>query len=165
LRADVRNRGDCRRSLAATGTADGTTCRNEEGAMQRAAQITHVLLRVVSGFFFMQHGGMKLFGWYGGIGLPEGASLPPLMLVAGILEVFGGLAIVLGLFTRPVAFLLSGEMAVAYFMSHLPKGLLPLDNGGEPAALFCFIFLFLAAHGSGGFSVDDMMKRGRSAKA
>lgn len=133
--------------------------------MQRAGQITHVLLRIVAGFLFMQHGGQKLFGWYGGIGLPEGAPLPTLMMVAGVLEVFGGLAIILGLLTRPVAFLLSGEMAVAYFKAHFPQGPLPLQNHGEPPALFCFIFLFLAANGAGGFSLDGIIRRGRAPKA
>src|SRR5437867_6015492 len=81
-------------------------------AMSRYAQITHVLLRIVAGFLLMQHGGQKLFGWYGGLGGPGGGgSLPPLMMVAGVLEFFGGLAVMLGLFTRPIAFVLSGEMA------------------------------------------------------
>lgn len=132
--------------------------------MEKAAQITHVLLRIVAGFLFLQHGGQKLFGWYGGIGLPEGAGLPPLMLIAGLLEVIGGLAIILGLLTRPVAFLLAGEMAVAYFMAHVPRGALPLQNNGEPAVLFCFIFLFLAGNGSGGFSLDGTLRRGQSAE-
>jgi len=128
--------------------------------MQRAGQITHVLLRIVAGFLFMQHGGQKLLGWYGGMGGP----LPPLMMVAGLLEAFGGLAVMLGLFTRPVAFLLSGEMAVAYFMAHFPKGLLPLRNHGEAPALFSFIFLFFAGNGAGGFSLDAMLRRGRAPK-
>jgi putative oxidoreductase len=130
--------------------------------MQRVDQITHVLLRIVTGFLFLQHGGQKLFGWYGGTGMPEGSGLPPLMLVAGILEVVGGIAIMLGLFTRPVAFLLSGEMAVAYFMAHVPNGPMPLQNHGEPAVLFAFIFLFLAGNGSGGFSIDSVLRRGRA---
>lgn|SRR5690554_6808473 len=130
--------------------------------MQRIDQITHVLLRTVAGFLFLQHGGQKLFGWYGGIGLPEGGSLPPLMLIAALLEVVGGLLIMVGLFTRPVAFVLSGEMAVAYFMAHVPNGPMPLQNHGEPAVLFAFIFLFLAANGSGGFSLDSMRRRRRA---
>jgi len=128
--------------------------------MQRAGQITHVLLRIVAGFLFMQHGGQKLLGWYGGMGGP----LPPLMMVAGLLEAFGGLAVMLGLFTRPVAFLLSGEMAVAYFMAHFPKGLLPLQNHGEAPALFSFVFLFFAGNGAGGLSLDAMLRRGRAPK-
>jgi len=127
--------------------------------MHRAGQITHVLLRIVAAFLFMQHGGQKLFGWYGG-GSSAGGALPPLIMVAGIIEVVGGLVVMLGLFTRPVAFLLSGQMAVAYFMVHFPKGPLPLQNHGETAALFSFIFLFLASNGAGGFSLDAML-RGR----
>ena len=123
--------------------------------MQRAAQLTHVLLRVVAGFLFLQHGGQKLFGWYGSMG--EG-PLAPLMLVAGVLEVFGGIAIMIGILTRPIAFLLSGEMTFAYFMAHFPRGPLPLQNQGEAAALFSFIFLFLAGNGDGGFSVDEMLR-------
>lgn len=133
--------------------------------MRRAGQIAHVLLRVVAGFLFMQHGGQKLLGWYGGIGIPDGAALPPLMMVAGALELVGGLLVMFGLFTRPTAFLLSGEMAVAYFMAHFPKGALPLQNQGEPPALFSFIFLFLAANGDGGFSMDAILRRRRGAKA
>jgi len=133
--------------------------------MQKAGQITHVLLRIVSGFLFMQHGGQKLLGWYGGMGGPESGPLPPLMMVAGVLELVGGLMIMLGLFTRPVAFLLSGEMAVAYFKAHFPNGPLPLDNRGEAAALFSFIFLFFAGNGDGGFSLDSLIRGRRSRKA
>ena len=128
--------------------------------MNRAGQVTHVLLRIVAGFLFMQHGGQKLFGWYGGGG-GAGAGLPPLIMAAGIIEFLGGLAVMLGLFTRPVAFLLSGQMAVAYFMVHFPKGLLPLQNKGETAALFSFIFFFFAGNGAGRFSLDAML-RGRA---
>jgi len=129
--------------------------------MNKAAQITHVLLRMVAGFFFMQHGGQKLLGWYGGMG---DGPLPPMMMVAGVLELVGGFAVMVGLLTRPVAFLLSGEMAVAYFTAHFPKGPLPLQNRGEAAALFSFIFLYFAANGAGGFSLDAMIGRGKSAR-
>ena len=126
----------------------------------RAAQATHALLRVVTGFLFFQHGGQKLFGWFGGMG---GGPVPLMsqMGLAGVLEFFGGIAIMLGLFTRPVAFLLSGEMAVAYFQAHQPRGMWPIQNHGEPVVLFCFIYLFLAAHGAGAFSLDSMRHRGR----
>ena len=77
-----------------------------------------------------------------------------MMGLAGVLETFGGLLIVLGLFTRPVAFVLSGEMAVAYFMAHMPNALFPIQNGGELAALYSFVFLFLSAAGPGAFSID-----------
>lgn len=126
----------------------------------RAAQVTHFLLRVVTGLLFMQHGAQKLFGWFGGFGGPGGTA--PLMSqfgLAGVLECFGGLAIVLGLGTRPVAFLLSGEMAVAYFQAHAPNGFWPIQNHGEPPVLFSFIFLFLAAHGAGAWSLDALIGR------
>ena len=103
---------------------------------------------------------MKLFGWFGGMPGPPG-PLPPLMLVAGIIEFFGGLLILLGLFTRPVAFLASGEMAFAYFMGHFPHGFWPIQNHGEPAVLFCFIYLFLWGNGAGPWSLDHMIARRR----
>lgn len=126
-----------------------------------AKQVTHFLLRVVAGLLFMQAGGMKLFGWFGG--MPDGKKLELMSQVGigGILEFFGGIAIMLGLFTRCVAFVLSGEMAVAYFQFHQPGGLFPIQNHGEPAVLLCFIFLFLAAHGGGEWSVDALIRRRR----
>ena len=129
--------------------------------LERAKLITHFLLRVVSGFIFMQAGGMKMFDWFGGIPAEHGGH-PAFMSqiwIGGALEFWGGLAIMLGLFTRPVAFLLSGEMAVAYFQFHQPSGLWPVQNHGESAALFAFIFLFLAAHGAGLWSLDDLIWR------
>ena len=127
----------------------------------RARQITLFLLRVVAGFLFLQAGGMKLFDWFGGIPAQFGGHPHAFTLVwfAGVLEVYGGAAILLGLFTRPVAFLLSGEMAVAYFQAHQPQGLWPIQNHGESAVLLCFIFLFLAANGAGEWSLDAVMKR------
>ena len=131
--------------------------------MSRFGDVTLGLLRIVTGLLFMQHGVQKLFGWFGGMG-PEGGTVQimSMMGVAGILETVGGLLIVLGLFTRPVAFILSGEMAVAYFMAHMPNGLAPIQNGGELAALYCFIFLFLSANGPGAFSLDRA-RHGRAA--
>jgi len=122
-------------------------------------------LRIVTGLMFWQHGAQKLFGWLGGSQVDSIASL---MGVAGILEFFGGLAILLGLFTRPVAFLLAGEMAVAYFMAHvggaevLMERLFPIMNGGERAVLFCFIYLYLVARGGGSFSLDGWMRNRRA---
>lgn len=128
--------------------------------MSRFADEALGVLRIVAGLLFMEHGVQKLFGWLGGFGSPGGtAELFSLMGLAGVLETFGGLLIVLGLFTRPVAFILAGEMAVAYFMAHLPRGFFPIQNGGEPAVLYCFIFLALLTNGSGAFSVDRAMKR------
>ncbi|MFQ5802967.1 MAG: DoxX family protein [Candidatus Methylomirabilales bacterium] len=119
------------------------------------------LLRIISGFLLMPHGAQKLFGMFGGfMGQPGArASLFSLMGLAGVLEFFGGLAILLGLFTRPVAFVLSGLMAVAYFMAHTPKGFWPLLNRGELAAIYSFVFLFLAAAGGGELSIDGLLRR------
>ena len=121
------------------------------------------LLRIVTGYLFITHGTAKL------LGMPhmkmfDGLQVLSLAGVAGILELVGGALIILGLFTRPAAFILSGEMAFAYFIGHAPKGpvLVPMLNGGELAVLYCFLFLFLAAAGAGAWSVDAMM-RGRGA--
>ncbi len=127
----------------------------------RAVQITYFLLRVVAGLLFFQAGSMKLLGWFGGM---PGGSTPPLMSqigIGGVLEFFGGLAIMLGLLTRPVAFILSGEMAVAYWQFHAPHGAWPIQNHGEPAGLFCFIFLYMAAQGGGDWSFDALIRRKR----
>ena len=112
-------------------------------------------LRVVSGFLFLQHATAKFFG------VPHVAAFDNLTLfsligLAGVLELIGAVLLIIGLFTRPTAFVLSGEMAVAYFMAHTPQGhfLSPSLNQGEPAVLYCFIFLFFAAAGAGGWSID-----------
>lgn len=122
-------------------------------------QATVGLLRIVAAVMFIQVGGLKLFGWFGG--MPEGTELTTLIMVAGILEVFGGALIFLGLFTRPVAFILSGEMAFAYFIGHFPYGFWPIQNHGELAVVFCFLFLFFAAYGAGEWSVDGFIARRR----
>lgn len=116
------------------------------------------LLRIVAGFLFWQHGAQKLFGWFSGEPVDAMVSL---MGLAGVLEFVGGFLIIIGLFTRPVAFILAGEMAVAYFTVHLPRGLWPINNMGEPAVLFCFIYLLLVAAGAGAFSVDSVRSRGK----
>ena len=115
------------------------------------------VLRIVVAFLFIAHGTQKLVGFPG--------SRPPVALtsllgVASVLETFGGALIFLGLFTSAVAFLLAGEMAVAYFMGHAPNGFWPLLNRGEPAVLFCFVFLYLAAAGPGPWSLDALRGRG-----
>ena len=128
--------------------------------MNRAVQATYFLLRVVAGLLFFQVGSMKLLGWFGGMPGHPG-STPPLMSqmgIGGVLEFFGGLAIMLGLLTRPVAFILSGEMAVAYWQFHAPHGAWPILNHGEPAVLFCFIFLYMAARGGGDWSLDALLR-------
>lgn len=116
----------------------------------------HALLRIVAGFLFFQHGLPKLFGGFGSQGA---MPLFSQMGLAGVIEVFGGAAIALGLFASPVAFIASGEMAVAYFQAHLPRGFWPVANGGELAALYCFLFLYFAATGAGKWSVDGLRKR------
>jgi putative oxidoreductase len=115
------------------------------------------VMRIVLAFTFLWHGTQKLFG-YPPSQQPAG-PMTTLILVAGILEFGGGLLLLLGLFTRPVAFLLSGMMAVAYFMAHAPRGFLPLVNGGELAVVYCFVFLYLAAAGGGPWSLDALMRR------
>ena len=123
---------------------------------------TWTLLRIVVGLAFLTHGLPKLFGWLGGFGgSGEAAELMSRFGVAGVLETFGGLLIVLGLFTRPVAFILAGQMAVAYFWIHVPgSGIFWWGNGGELAMLFSFIFLFFSAWGAGPISLDARMRSG-----
>jgi len=118
------------------------------------------VLRIVIGFLYLQHGAQKLFGYPPS---PQpGAPLLSLIGVAGVLEFFGGLLILLGLFTRPVAFILSGQMAVAYFMVHAPKGFWPVINQGELAALYCFAYLYLSVAGGGPWSLDAALRRNRA---
>ena len=124
--------------------------------------LTHALLRIVSGLLFIHPGGMKLLGWFGG--MPAGVELTPLLVTAGVIEMVCGTLILLGLLTRPAAFLASGEMAFAYFIGHFPHGFWPIQNHGEPAVLNCFIFLFFAANGAGPLSVDALLGRERKAR-
>jgi putative oxidoreductase len=117
------------------------------------------VLRVVAGLVFVSAGTMKLFGYP-----PSPAPLPPFSLmselgVGGLLETFGGLAIVLGVLTRPVAFVLAGEMAVAYFQFHFSQSFFPTVSNGIPAVLYCFLYLYLAFAGAGAWSVDRMIAR------
>ena len=114
------------------------------------------LLRIVTGFLFIPHGMQKLFGMPGG---KEASELFSLMGFAGSLEFFGGILILLGLFTRLTAFILSGQMAFAYFMAHAPKGFLPIINNGELAVLYCFAFLYLCAAGPGPWSLDELRRK------
>jgi putative oxidoreductase len=118
------------------------------------------LLRIVSGYLFLLHGTAKLFKMPH-VPMFDNLQLMSLMGLAGVLEVVGGVLLVVGLFTRPVAFILSGEMAAAYFMAHANQGhvLIPFMNQGESAVLFCFIFLFFAAAGAGAWSVDAARER------
>jgi putative oxidoreductase len=118
------------------------------------------ILRIVAAFLFMQVGTAKLFAFPAAI-MPGGGTAPlgSLAWFAGFLEVFGGFFLLVGLFTRPVAFLLSGEMAVAYFIGHAPQGLWPVLNQGTDAALFAFLFLYLSAAGPGPWSIDALRSR------
>jgi putative oxidoreductase len=115
----------------------------------------YAVLRIVVGFPFACHGAQKLFGVLGGLG-PSGGTAPlvSLMGLAGLIEFVGGLCIMLGWLTDSVAFIASGQMAAAYFMGHYPRGFWPILNGGEPAVLFCCIFLYMASVGSGVWSID-----------
>lgn len=121
----------------------------------RFAPEVYSIFRVVFGFLFLFHGLQKMFGMFGGRVVP----LPSLLGAAGIIEVVAGLLIMIGLFTRPIAFIASGEMAVAYVSSHFPRALWPIENGGEPAVLFCFAFLYIAAKGGGPWSLDALLRR------
>ena len=117
------------------------------------------VLRVVVGFTFSLHGMQKLLGFFGGLN-GKGATVPfgmSLFWFAGGLELIGGLLILLGLFTSPVAFILCGEMAVAYFKVHFPHGFIPLLNRGELAVVYCFVFLYLCVAGAGPLSLDSLV--------
>jgi len=126
--------------------------------LQRFEPPIYALLRVVAGLLFACHGAQKVLGMFGGTG---GHSLPPLIMAAGWIELVGGILIAVGLFGAIAAFISSGEMAVAYFMAHAPQGPWPIVNKGEVAVLYCFIFLFIAARGSGLYSLDAMLAQRR----
>ncbi len=111
------------------------------------------ILRIVAGLLYLTHGLIKLFG-FPPDAAPGKVPLGTLFGVAGVIELVGGALVVIGLFTRPVAFLLCGQMAIAYFMVHAPQGFYPVLNGGELAILYCFLFLYLAAAGGGAWSLD-----------
>lgn len=117
------------------------------------------LLRIISAGLMMQHGGQKVLGF------PAPAKMEFVLFsqlgVAGVLELVGGFLLLIGLFTRPVAFLLSGLMAVAYFIGHAPGGFWPMLNGGELAVLYCFVYLYLAAAGGGDWSADRLLSKKR----
>ena len=120
--------------------------------LQPYAAQTYALFRIVTGFLFLWHGSQKVLGYPP---MPEGHAAPAFIIwTAGPIELFGGLLVMIGLFTRAAAFVSSGLMAAAYWMAHGTRHLLPILNGGEPAALYCFVFLFIAARGAGIWSVD-----------
>ena len=119
------------------------------------------VVRIVAAFIFIQFGTAKIFAFPASI-MPDGGTAPLTSLagIAGALETFGGVFLLLGLFTRPVAFILSGQMAVAYFIGHAPQGFWPVLNQGYPAILFCFLWLYLSAAGPGPWSVDALRRAG-----
>jgi putative oxidoreductase len=112
------------------------------------------VLRIVAGLLFIEHGTQKFFNFPPSDMFANGVELVSLFGLAGVLELVGGALIIVGLFTRPVAFILSGEMAVAYFMAHVPSSFYPVINEGEAAVMYCFVFLYLACAGAGPWSVD-----------
>jgi putative oxidoreductase len=116
------------------------------------ASWVYAVLRIVTGFLFVPHGLQKLFGMFGATAVP----LASLRGVAGVIEVVGGTLVAIGLFTRPAALLCSGQMAVAYFYVHAPQASWPIQNRGELAALYCFVFLYIAARGAGPLSADRL---------
>jgi len=115
------------------------------------------VLRIVTGLLFLEHGTQKFFAFPG-----PGPALTALLTIQGLFELVGGVLILIGLFTRPVAFILAGDMAVAYFYAHAPRGFFPTLNGGQLAILFCFVFLYLFVAGGGAWSVDQQRAASRS---
>lgn len=124
----------------------------------------HAILRIGAALLFLQHGVMKLFGWLGGVdGAGGTVELMSIYGLAGIIEVFGSILLLIGLFTRPVAAIAFVEMLIAFFWVHMPQGGFPIQNGGELPLLFALVWLFLAANGPGPWSVDrELTRRGTS---
>ena len=124
--------------------------------LSKCSSQCYALLRIVAGFLFLWHGAQKLFGFPSA--MPAGVPAF-ITYVAGPIELICGILVMIGLFTHWAAFIASGQMAVAYWIAHGTKAMLPIQNEGELAALYCFVFLFIAAHGAGIWSVDDARKR------
>lgn len=127
-----------------------------DALLARIGPLSHALVRIVSGFLFACHGAQKVLGVLGGFGGTPGETAPlfTLLWVGGLIELVGGALVALGVRANIAAFVCSGQMAVAYFMFHQPKGLLPIQNGGELAALYAFVFLFIAAKGAGPLALE-----------
>jgi putative oxidoreductase len=135
-----------------------STDMHKEMTLTRLQTIALFLLRIIAGFDYSLHGFQKAFGLFGGFG-PHGGKASGLFLAAGYIEVIAGSLIIVGLLTRPVALIASGEMATAYFKVHAPMGFFPIVNHGELPVLFCFLFLFFAAVGGGDWSLDALLFR------
>ena len=131
------------------------------GRMARYTEIAFGLMRFVAGALFACHGAQKLFGLFGGK-VMTGSTM---IMAAAVIEFIGGILIAIGFLTRAAAFIASGEMAVAYFKAHAPGGFWPIQNKGEAAVFYCFLFLFIAAHGAGRYSVDAVLRRNQLPKS
>jgi putative oxidoreductase len=127
------------------------------GFLDRFSPQLLAALRIVSGLLFLAHGTTKLFGWPPTEMFAQSPEAGSLIWFAGVIELLGGALIALGLFTRPAAFICSGQMAFAYFIGHAPQATWPVQNGGDAAILFCFAFLYIAAAGPGAWAVDGMI--------
>jgi putative oxidoreductase len=126
--------------------------------LAKYSEVLYGILRIVIGFLFACHGAQKLFGMFGGLG----GTSTSLIVAAGIIEFFGGVLVALGLWAGYAGFIISGEMAVAYFMMHAPGGFWPIANKGELAVLYCFVFLYIASRGSGRLSIEALARKQRT---
>ena len=124
-----------------------------EKILAQFGSYAYALMRIAAGLLFVCHGGQKVFGWFGGMG-GQPAPLTSMFGIAGVIELILGFLITIGFLTSYAALIASGEMAVAYFIGHYPKSFWPLENEGEPAVLFCFVFLYIATQGAGIWSFD-----------
>lgn len=148
--------------MAKTTSTNATATGGLAGLVSGWRSTLQGILRIAAGLLFMQHGAQKLFGALGGFGGTPGgtAELFSMMGLAGVVEFFGGLLVVVGLMTRPVALICSVQMIVAYFMAHQPEGGFPIQNGGELALLYAFVFAFFVTAGPGSFSLDGRLSQG-----
>jgi len=139
----------------------GNTVMNFTETLNAWAPRALSVLRVVAALLFLEHGAQKLLGFPASSFTPAMGSLP---WIAGLLELVGGILLILGLFTRPVAFVLAGQMAVAYWLVHAPMSAFPANNGGDAAILFCGFFLYLVFAGGGAWSLDDLLAQEKTGK-